>query len=137
MPTLTRCYHTNARGFLRQTNFFHGLTGLGVYWSKYGIYISSLDDISNKIMIMIINQLSSIFSSHLSISPQKNTNKQAIIWEMSEKYSVVHRLTGHHHDIVGCQFSPDGALLVTASFDSRVCVWDPYTGECLQELQYV
>ncbi|KAK7087798.1 WD repeat and SOCS box-containing protein 1-like isoform X1 [Littorina saxatilis] len=34
------------------------------------------------------------------------------------------RLEGHHHDVVNCDFSPDGALLATASYDSRIIIWD-------------
>lgn len=50
-----------------------------------------------------------------------------------DDYSLIRKLEGHHHDVVSCEFSPDGALLVTASYDTRVIVWDPYTGTVLLE----
>ena len=46
------------------------------------------------------------------------------------------KLDGHHHDVCSCDFSPDGALLATASYDTRVIVWDPYTCTKLLELWY-
>ena len=41
---------------------------------------------------------------------------------------------GHLNDVLSCDFSPDGALLVTSSRDTKVLVWDPYTGEALRQL---
>lgn len=46
---------------------------------------------------------------------------------------MIRKLEGHHNDVVACEFSPDGALLATASYDTRVCVWDPYVGVVLME----
>jgi WD40 repeat protein len=39
--------------------------------------------------------------------------------------------------VIGCCFSPDGALLATASLDTRVIIWDALTGQSIQELGYV
>ena len=47
------------------------------------------------------------------------------------------KLDGHHHDVCSCDFSPDGALLATASYDTRVVVWDPHTCTKLLELWYI
>ena len=57
---------------------------------------------------------------------------QVFLWNMDD-YSLVRKLEGHHNDVVSCEFSPDGALLVTASYDTRVIVWDPYKGTILLE----
>lgn len=57
---------------------------------------------------------------------------QVLLWDM-DKYCLIRRLDGHHNDVVACAFSPDGALLATASYDTRVCLWDPYTGVALME----
>lgn len=53
-----------------------------------------------------------------------------------DKYTLIRKLEGHHNDVVSCEFSPDGALLATASYDTRVIVWDHYKGTVLLELGY-
>lgn len=50
---------------------------------------------------------------------------------------MIRKLEGHHHDVVACDFSPDGALLATASYDTRVYIWDPHTGAILMEFGWV
>ena len=51
-------------------------------------------------------------------------------------YTLIRRLEGHQSSVVSCDFSPDSALLVTASYDACVIMWDPYTGEQLRTLRY-
>lgn len=51
-----------------------------------------------------------------------------------DKFTMIRKLEGHHNDVVSCEFSPDGALLATASYDTRVIVWDPHMGTILLEL---
>lgn len=58
---------------------------------------------------------------------------QVFLWDM-DKYTLIRKLEGHHNDVVSCEFSPDGALLATASYDTRVIVWDPHTATVLLEL---
>jgi len=53
------------------------------------------------------------------------------------KYKAVRYLKGHLHDVCGCDFSPDGALLATASYDTSVIVWDPHIGSKLLQLRLV
>lgn len=60
---------------------------------------------------------------------------QVFLWNM-DKYTLIQKLEGHHNDVVSCDFSPDGALLVTASYDTRVIVWDHQKGSVLLELGY-
>jgi WD40 repeat protein len=59
-----------------------------------------------------------------------------ILWDLLSKYVPFH-LQGHYNDVIGCCFSPDGALLATASLDTRVIIWDALTGQSIQELGYV
>ena len=61
---------------------------------------------------------------------------QVILWDMV-KYKAVRHLGGHQHDVCGCDFSPDGALLATASYDTSVIVWDPHIGTKLLLLRSV
>lgn len=60
---------------------------------------------------------------------------QALLWSM-RSYTLIRRLEGHQSSVVSCDFSPDSALLVTASYDACVIMWDPYTGEQLRTLRY-
>lgn len=61
---------------------------------------------------------------------------QVFLWNM-DKYTLMGKLEGHHNDVVSCEFSPDGALLATASYDTRVILWDPHMGTVLLELGWV
>lgn len=58
---------------------------------------------------------------------------QVFLWDM-DKYTMIRKLEGHHNDVVSCEFSPDGALLATASYDTRIIVWDPHMATVLLEL---
>lgn len=60
---------------------------------------------------------------------------QVFLWNM-DKYTLIQKLEGHHNDVVSCEFSPDGALLATASYDTRVIVWDHHKATILLELGY-
>jgi WD40 repeat protein len=44
-------------------------------------------------------------------------------------------LEGHSGWVVSATFSPDGKLVVSASYDKTLKVWDPVTGTCTQTLQ--
>jgi len=63
-------------------------------------------------------------------------SSQVILWDM-KCYKAVRYLDGHLHDVCGCDFSPDGALLATASYDTSVIVWDPHIGTKLLQLRSV
>ncbi|CAK9295960.1 unnamed protein product, partial [Gordionus sp. m RMFG-2023] len=49
------------------------------------------------------------------------------------EYSMIKSLSGHLNEIVDCDHSSDGALLITASLDSYVILWDPYTFQALRK----
>lgn len=61
---------------------------------------------------------------------------QVFLWNM-DKYKLIQKLEGHHNDVVSCEFSPDGALLATASYDTRVIVWDHHKSTILLELGHL
>lgn len=65
--------------------------------------------------------------------------KAALIWKLVNKRSckVYHHLKGHYNDVVSCSWSPDGALVATASHDTMVIVWDPQTGGQLFRLGHL
>lgn len=65
------------------------------------------------------------------------SHDQVMIWKMKKPYEIFHRLSGHQNDVVSCDFSPDGVLLATASYDTRVIIWDIHEGQALRELGYV
>ena len=64
------------------------------------------------------------------------SDKSVILWDLLSKYVPFH-LQGHYNDVIGCCFSPDGALLATASLDTRVIIWDALTGQSIQELGHM
>ena len=47
------------------------------------------------------------------------------------------KFVGHLSNIVGCKFSPDSALLITASWDTKVNIWDSISGELKRSLLHV
>ncbi|PNH11309.1 WD repeat domain-containing protein [Tetrabaena socialis] len=49
----------------------------------------------------------------------------------------LHEMYGHTDQISEVAFSPGGEVLVSASWDHTVRVWDPRTGECLSELRWM
>jgi len=51
------------------------------------------------------------------------------------RYKAVRHLSEHLDDVCGCDFSPDGALLATSSYDTTVIVWDPHIGTMLLQLR--
>lgn len=77
----------------------------------------------------MLEMLCSVHEQRYNISLFK---LQVVLWDM-DKYSLIRKLEGHHNDAVACEFSPDGALLATASYDTRICVWDPHIGVILME----
>ena len=46
--------------------------------------------------------------------------------------AVMRSLEGHTAWVHGCAFSPDGALVATASGDHTACLWDPTTGSLVR-----
>ena len=45
---------------------------------------------------------------------------------------AVQQLSGHLHNIVCLKFMPDNAILVSASSDGRLLLWDPLEGSVKQ-----
>jgi len=46
--------------------------------------------------------------------------------------AIVHILVGHNDGVTSCAFSTEGNLLVSASADKKLRVWNVQTGECLR-----
>ena len=46
-------------------------------------------------------------------------------------------LNGHNNHVVATSFSPDSSLLLSASRDTIVIMWDSHSGEKLLEFGYV
>lgn len=61
---------------------------------------------------------------------------KAVIWSY-QKREVFHKLEGHNHDVCGCHFSPDGSLVATCSYDTRILIWDTLEGICLKQLRWI
>ncbi|WAR03522.1 WSB1-like protein [Mya arenaria] len=52
--------------------------------------------------------------------------KKVYLWNADDLRKPALKLFGHHHSVASCDFSPDGALLATASFDTHFVEIDPY-----------
>jgi WD40 repeat protein len=48
-----------------------------------------------------------------------------------KRYKIHQILVGHYNSVMACDFSPDGAILATASRDTRVILWDPASGKII------
>lgn len=59
-------------------------------------------------------------------------NRQAYIWD-TQTMKMRHTLRGHLHTVSACVFSPDGALVVTACYDTKICLWNPFSGELVRQ----
>ncbi|XP_002121522.2 WD repeat and SOCS box-containing protein 1 isoform X1 [Ciona intestinalis] len=66
-----------------------------------------------------------------SILASVGMGKAVYLWKLPHKrsYEKLRLLRGHNNDVVSCSWSPDGALLATASHDTTVIVWEPFSGE--------
>ncbi|MBN3315684.1 WSB2 protein, partial [Atractosteus spatula] len=61
-------------------------------------------------------------------------HNQVYLWSL-RSYTFIRYLEGKHC-LISCDFSPDGALLITAAFSKELILWDPYTGEALRKLSH-
>ena len=50
------------------------------------------------------------------------------------KNSAMEHLIGHLHNVIKLKFWPDGSLLMSAAYDGRIHISDPYTGALKQIL---
>lgn len=65
------------------------------------------------------------------------------LWDPSDEYKNIRTLPGHDHNISAVRFVPSGAagsplsgnLLVSASWDKTLRVWDVTTGYCVKTIQ--
>jgi WD40 repeat protein len=59
---------------------------------------------------------------------------QIRLWD-AETGKLRRRFFGHLNAVQSLAYSPDGKLLASAGWDARVRIWDPSTGERLQQLR--
>jgi WD40 repeat protein len=52
----------------------------------------------------------------------------------STSYHLQHTLTGHSQPVVSCSFAPDGATILSSSYDRTMKLWSATTGQHLRTL---
>ncbi|XP_005106946.1 WD repeat and SOCS box-containing protein 1 [Aplysia californica] len=77
------------------------------------------------------------FSMNGKFAAAVGTNKTVLLWHGPIKDSPFYRLEGHHNEVVGVDFSSDSVLMATASFDTRVIIWNAYRVQRLRELGHL
>jgi WD repeat/SOCS box-containing protein 1 len=63
-------------------------------------------------------------------------SKVVFVWNTKD-FQLRLKLSGHQHTIVACGYSPDGSLIATASWDTRVILWDSQRGNVVRQLCHV
>lgn len=54
-----------------------------------------------------------------------------------KEFKLEQSLQGHQNDVTGCQFSDDGKLLYTSSFDTRVICWKVADGSRVRTFEHM
>jgi len=49
--------------------------------------------------------------------------------DLQPRLMLKNKLNGHSAGVVRCKYTSDGALLLTASWDTRVCLWNTHSGD--------
>ncbi len=57
-----------------------------------------------------------------------------LISSYQESHTSLRTFAGHTKQVIACDFSPDGAKLVSASWDKTLRIWDVKSGQCDQTL---
>lgn len=57
------------------------------------------------------------------------------LWKPFQSNKPIERMTGHQKLVNHVQFSPDGRLVASASFDNSVKIWDGLTGKFVRNLR--
>ncbi|HYF11742.1 MAG TPA: WD40 repeat domain-containing protein, partial [Actinomycetota bacterium] len=65
--------------------------------------------------------------------PDYVPNRSVPIWDLASG-ALVTTLDGHRRQVTAVEFAPDGEIVVTASFDETLRIWDPRTGEELRAI---
>ncbi|KAK7000056.1 WD repeat and SOCS box-containing protein 1 [Biomphalaria glabrata] len=66
------------------------------------------------------------FSPNARFIAAVGSSKTVYLWSSISFNSLPHRLDGHCNEVASCDFTPDSALLATASYDTKIIIWDTY-----------
>ncbi|PCG92907.1 Hypothetical protein PENO1_086220 [Penicillium occitanis (nom. inval.)] len=63
-------------------------------------------------------------------------DKSVIIYDATDRFSVIHRFYEHHDAVVFATWSPDDTKIITCSQDKTAKVWDVQTGHCYMTIEH-
>ncbi|GAK58061.1 WD-40 repeat protein [Candidatus Vecturithrix granuli] len=95
------------------------------------MFVSGEDDLGALLIGIKIAKMSKYLKLPISLNVQIIENLREIVYGIHEK----NRLAGHVHDVSSVDFSPDGNLLASGSYDGNIKLWNVRDGHEIATLR--
>ncbi len=78
------------------------------------------------------------YAASLAVDPEEDNPALAKAEAIEDAYpsEFLLKFDGHTNEVNGVNFSPDGKLIASASYDNTVRLWDPLTGKEIRKLAH-